>query len=113
MNKKAFSPYIRTAMFSVIKAPFHINKRVIFDYEIIYVSDGKCEIIIDGKKYLCKKNDVVFIRPDIPHEFKSAGVCDFVQQIFQNTHRLFAERIQKIRRIICGFRPLTKRKSAV
>ena len=79
MNKKEFSPYVRTAMFSVIKAPFHINKRVIFDYEIIFVSGGKCEIIIDGKKYLCKKNDVVFIRPDIPHEFKSAGGCDFIQ----------------------------------
>ncbi|MBO5060389.1 MAG: helix-turn-helix transcriptional regulator [Clostridia bacterium] len=79
MNKKEFSPYIRVAMFSTLIAPFKIEKRVIFDYELILVSDGKCKITIDDTEYLCKKNDVVFLRPDIPHKFECIDNCDFVQ----------------------------------
>ena len=79
MNKQEFSPYIRVAMFSTLTAPFSIEKRVIFDYEIILVSDGKCKITIDNTEYLCKKDDVVFLRPDIPHKFKCIDHCDFVQ----------------------------------
>ncbi len=79
MNKQEFSPYIRVAMFSTLIAPFRIEKRVIFDYEIILVSDGKCKITIDNAEYLCKKNDVVFLRPDIPHKFECIDHCDFVQ----------------------------------
>ena len=79
MNKKEFSPYIRVARFSTLVAPFKIEKRVIFDYEIILVSNGKCKITIDNTEYICKKNDVVFIRPDIPHKFECIDNCNFVQ----------------------------------
>lgn len=79
MNKNKFSPYLRVAMFSTIKAPFKISNRVIFDYEIILVASGKCKITIDNTEYLCKKNDVVFIRPGIQHNFECVGDCDFVQ----------------------------------
>lgn len=79
MNKKEFSPYIRVAMFSTLTAPFTITERVIFDYEIILVSGGKCKITIENTSYLCKKNDVVFIRPGIPHKFECVDNSDFVQ----------------------------------
>jgi len=79
MNKNEFSPYIRVAMFSTLIAPFRIEKRVIFDYELILISGGKCKITIDNTEYLCKKNDVVFLRPGLPHKFECVDNCDFVQ----------------------------------
>ncbi|MBQ2966845.1 MAG: helix-turn-helix transcriptional regulator [Clostridia bacterium] len=79
MNKNEFSPYIRVAMHSDIKAPFKINKRVLFDYEIILVTSGRCKITVNNKAYLCKKNDVVFLRPGILHEFESVESFDFSQ----------------------------------
>ena len=71
MNKNEFSPFIRVAMFSTLIAPFKINKRALFDYEIILVTDGKCKITIGGIEYLCKKNDVIFLRPGVEHKFES------------------------------------------
>lgn len=79
MNKNEFSPYIRVAMNSILSAPFTISNRVIFDYEIILVADGKCKITIDNTEYLCKKNDVVFLRPGIHHKFECVDNTDFVQ----------------------------------
>ncbi len=79
MNKNEFSPFVRVAMLSTLSAPFQINQRVIFDYEIIFVVDGKCKITINTTEYVCKKNDVVFLRPGIPHEFKCIDNSDFVQ----------------------------------
>lgn len=79
MNKNNFSPYIRVAMFSTLTAPFRISNRVIFDYEIILVTDGKCRITIDNAEYLCAKNDVVFLRPGIQHKFECVDNIDFIQ----------------------------------
>lgn len=79
MNKNILSPYIRVAMHSTLTNPFKISERVIYDYEIIFVSGGKCKITIDGREHLCKKNDVVFLRPDVPHKFECVGDVDFVQ----------------------------------
>lgn len=82
MNKNAFSPFVRLAMYSTLAAPFCINERIIFDYEMIFVSGGRCKLTIDGKEYFCKKNDVVFLRPGIPHKFESADDTDFIQPHF-------------------------------
>ncbi len=79
MNRNEFSPYIRVAMLSTLTAPFKINTRIIFDYEIILVAGGKCKITIDGTEYLCKKNDVVFLRPGVDHKFESIDNVDFIQ----------------------------------
>lgn len=79
MDKNSFSPYIRVAMFSTLIAPFQISNRIIFDYEIILVTAGKCKITIANKEYLCKKDDVVFLRPNIEHKFECIDNCDFVQ----------------------------------
>ena len=66
-------------MFSTLLAPFKVNERVIFDYEIILVSGGKCRITLGNTVYLCKKNDVIFIRPGIPHKFECIDNSDFIQ----------------------------------
>ena len=69
-------------MYSTIAAPFEINERIIFDYEMIFVSGGRCKLTIDGKEYFCKKNDVVFLRPGIAHKFESVDNADFMQPHF-------------------------------
>ncbi len=69
MDKNLLSPYIRLAINSVISPPCTINKRILYDYEIIFVKDGKCRININGKDFICKQNNVVFLRPGIPHSF--------------------------------------------
>lgn len=79
MNKSAFSPFIRVATHSTLIAPFIINNRIIFDYEIIFVEDGLCNIIINNVPFTCKKNDVVFLRPGIEHKFECVDGTDFVQ----------------------------------
>lgn len=79
MNINEFSPYIRVAMLSTLTAPFKISTRIIFDYEIILVTDGKCKITVDDTEYLCKKNDVVFLRPGIHHKFECIDNFNFVQ----------------------------------
>jgi len=79
MNKNQISPYIRVAMYSTLTAPYKINYRVIFDYEIILVTNGKCKMTIDNVEYLCKKNDVIFLRPGIRHKFECVDNVDFVQ----------------------------------
>lgn len=79
MNKNVLSPYVRVAMYSIFSSPFFISNRVIFDYEIIFVASGKCKITYEGHEYICKKNDVIFIRPGIDHSFENVGDRDFVQ----------------------------------
>jgi AraC-like DNA-binding protein len=71
MNYNEFSPYIRVAMKSYLQAPFKIYKRILFDYELIFMQDGKWELIIDDKSYICKMGDVILIRPNQPHEIRS------------------------------------------
>ncbi len=79
MDKNLLSPYIRVAMHSTIPAPVSISRRIIYDYEIIFVKDGCCRMCIDGKDYICRKNNVIFLRPGIPHSFHSYKDYDFVQ----------------------------------
>lgn len=79
MNINAFSPYIRRAIYSTILAPFIIRERIIYDHELIYVSDGTCAITVDGKEYVVKKGDCVFFPPNVPHELRSIGDTAFVQ----------------------------------
>ncbi len=79
MNKKSFSPFIRIAMHSRILAPFCVNERVLFDYEIILVRGGMCKFTIDEQVHILEKNDIVFIRPGVPHKFESIENTNFIQ----------------------------------
>jgi len=66
-------------MYSTLTSPFQIDTRCIFDYEIILVCDGECKITTDDKEYICKKDDVIFIRPGVHHSFKNTTEADFFQ----------------------------------
>ena len=69
MNLSLINPYIRLAMESRIFAGHNIARRVIYDYELIYLEKGIFNFVYDDITYLCKAGDIIFIRPGIPHSF--------------------------------------------
>lgn len=73
MNLNEFSPFIRVAMKSFLTAPFKINQRVLFDYELIFIESGKWKLTLENKEYICKENDVILIRPRQKHTIESIG----------------------------------------
>ncbi len=79
MDINTISPYIRLAIYSVIPPSHTIRRRVLYDFEIIYVKAGKCRINIDGTDYICRKNDVIFLPPGIPHSFHTYADIEFNQ----------------------------------
>lgn len=70
MNVNEVNPYIRLTMRSVLVYPFFIKKRIIMDYELIYIESGEMILEYDGVDYLCRKGDILFLRPGICHEFR-------------------------------------------
>lgn len=79
MDKHNFSPYIRNAKDSALLAPYEISYRTLYDYELIFVSDGKCKITMNDTEYVCRKNNAIFIRPGVTHKFECINNIDFVQ----------------------------------
>ena len=79
LSKTSFSPFVRVAMHSTLKAPYAINERALFDYEIILVGGGQCNIVVEGVPHLCRKNDVVLLPPGVSHRFECVPGVDFVQ----------------------------------
>lgn len=69
MNIAEINPYIRLAIHSELPAPFDIKKRVIFDYELLYIEGGEMVLTYDEKKWHCQKGDLLLLCPGIAHSF--------------------------------------------
>lgn len=69
LDNSIINPYIRVAMQSVLRKGTKIARRIIFDYELIYVADG--EFILNYKEtdYRCTKGQFILLRPGISHSF--------------------------------------------
>ena len=78
-NAKIINPYIRVAMNSILTGPRIINNRTLFDYEIIFVKDGKCNITYDNTNYTVQRNQVIFIRPGVTHKIEISENTKFFQ----------------------------------
>ena len=88
MNLSLINPYIRLAMESRISAGHNIARRVIYDYELIYLEKGIFNFVYDDITYLCKAGDIIFIRPGIPHSFMiDLGEISQPHIHFDITHR--------------------------
>lgn len=74
MNIAEINPYIHLAIHSELPAPFFINRRVIFDYELIYIEGGELFLTYDDKVWYCQKGDVLLLCPGIPHSFRVSKV---------------------------------------
>ena len=94
MNLSLINPYIRLAMESRISAGHHIARRVIYDYELIYLESGSFHLVYQDRVYRCKAGDIMFIRPGIPHSFRlDLGEISQPHIHFDMTHRPQSEMI--------------------
>ena len=73
MDIYKLSPYVRLAWTCTTYAPFVIGKRIIFDYELIYIKQGKWELEINKQTFVCKEGDFVLLRPNIEHTIRNIG----------------------------------------
>ena len=70
MTPSLINPYIRVAMRSVIPTGHHISRRIIYDYELIYLEQGEFTFIYNDTRYSCRAGDILFIRPGVAHSFQ-------------------------------------------
>lgn len=63
------NPYIRVAMQSVLEAKTEVARRIIFDYELIYIADGEFILNYNNNNYTCSKGQFILLRPGISHSF--------------------------------------------
>ena len=71
LDNSIINPYIRVAMQSILKKGIVIAKRIIFDYELIYIADGKFVLNYNGMDYPCHKGQFLLLCPGISHSFLS------------------------------------------
>ena len=94
MQLSLMNPYIRLARQSIIPPAYNFARRIIYDYEIIYLERGEFTLVYDDIPYSCKEGDIIFIRPNISHYFKlDRGEISQPHIHFDITHRLESEKI--------------------
>jgi AraC-like DNA-binding protein len=79
MDMNSISPYIRVAMDSTILPPWYLKERVIFDYELLYVKEGKALITIENEEYNAGPGDIFLLKPKKAHSIKVLGNACFHQ----------------------------------
>lgn len=67
------SPYIRVAMDSVLDASWSIGKRVIWDYELLYLMEGQLLVTVEGETYEGSAGDYFFFKPGQTHSIQIIG----------------------------------------
>lgn len=68
------SPYIRVAMDSKINFPWHhLKERVLFDYELLYVKEGRVKVTIGDQYYTGEPGDLFLFRPKQRHTIRKIG----------------------------------------
>ena len=94
MHLSLINPYIRLAMPSVIPAGHNIMRRVIYDYELIYLEGGKFTFTYNDTEYRCTEGDIIFICPGIAHSFQlDSGEISQPHIHFDITHRPHSDKI--------------------
>ena len=69
LDNSIINPYIRVAMQSVLRKGTNIARRIIFDYELIYIADGEFVLNYNEMDYRCTKGQFILLRPGISHSF--------------------------------------------
>lgn len=69
INLNSLSPFLRFAMYSKLNGPFCLQRRTIFDYELILIADGEFCLSYDDSTFKCEKNSVILLRPGHSHQF--------------------------------------------
>lgn len=69
LDISTINPYIRIAMHSILPANYELKRRIIFDYELIYIADGEFILNYNEIDYKCKKGQFILLRPGVSHSF--------------------------------------------
>ena len=94
MYLSLINPHIRLAIPSVIPSGHNIIRRVIYDYELIYLERGEFSLKYNDIVYHCTEGDIIFICPSIPHSFKiNNGEISQPHIHFDITHRPHSDKI--------------------
>lgn len=64
---KNISPYIRVALDIYSPSGWVLPRRVIFDYELLYIKEGTVHITIADREYTGRPGDIFLFRPKVPH----------------------------------------------
>jgi AraC-like DNA-binding protein len=59
-------------MQSILRKGTVISRRIIFDYELIYIADGEFTLNYNETDYRCTKGQFILLRPGISHSFSVA-----------------------------------------
>lgn len=88
-------PYIRRAWYNILQPNEHIQERVIFDYELLFVKEGKAIITIEDRRYTGTTGDVFIFRPGQRHSIRMVFDEQLIQPHihFDLTYRADRERI--------------------
>ncbi len=73
------NPYIRRAWYDTLEPNSHIPPRVIFDYELLFVKEGKCSIQVMDHVYYPQKGDIFLFRPNRRHRIDVASDAPLIQ----------------------------------
>lgn len=75
MNIHHLSPYIRVAMDSVVPSNWYLPERVLFDYELIYIKEGKVRVTMEDEVYYGESGDLFLFRPKQRHSIQKIGTA--------------------------------------
>ncbi len=64
------NPFLRLAMPSIMPKGHTLNRRVIFDYELLYVEKGEFTLVYGDIPYPCRQGQFLLLRPGVPHSFE-------------------------------------------
>lgn len=95
-------PYIRKARYDVLKTPLMIEERVIFDYELLYIKEGRPLITIGNTLYHAERGEIYLFRPGQRH-----SLCLKEEGIFIQPHVHFdLVQYEDRREVTVNFRPM-------
>jgi AraC-like DNA-binding protein len=63
-------PYIRRAWYNILQPNEDIRERVIFDYELLYIKEGKALITVEDRSYTGTAGDMFIFRPRQRHSIR-------------------------------------------
>jgi len=79
MNIHQLSPYIRVAMDSVVPSDWHLPERVLFDYELLYVKEGRIRVVIEDEVFYGESGDLFLFRPKQRHSIQKISATSVRQ----------------------------------
>ncbi len=68
-----FSPYIRVAMDNTVYGPWFIAERVLFDYELLYIMEGRIAVTVEDETYDGQPGDIFLFSPKQRHSLRKIG----------------------------------------